>query len=302
MCNAPLHFLDWQHSSLLDPLPKSWRPDKPTTFLMFHKTGQQLHELAERYNCSIIMNGQGGDHVFLAPQPTESLADYWLDKGFRGITQPMKELSNANRMPWWMLMRDTARSVATYYGARKSKSKIAETVNYFNPALHYNTPTDDFYLDKSMTQFYPAKKSHVKALFHAQSYADRNQRMYTRIITHPLLSQPIVELGLQIPTYQSFNNGFDRVFFRNSVSRIQKPKALWRAIKGETTSSMAKSFATHAHEVQEIVLQGYFAQNGLLNKQWFIEEMARIRHGQIQNLWPVIKLLTSQLWMNQWKL
>lgn len=302
ICNAPLHFLDWQDSSLLDPLPTSWRPDKPTTFLMFYNTSRQLHELAERYNCSTIMNGQGGDHVFLAPQPTESLADYWLDKGLRGITKPLKELSNANRMPWWMLMRDTTSSIATYYSGRKSKNETSEPVNYFNPALHYNKTTDDFYLDKSMSHFYPAKKSHVKSLFHAQSYADRNQRMDTRIITHPLLSQPIVELGLQIPTYQSFNNGFDRIFFRNSVSRIKKPKALWRSIKGETTSSMAKSFATHAQEVQDIVLQGYFAQNGLLNNQWFIEEMAKIRHGQIQNLWPVIKLLTSQLWINQWKL
>lgn len=303
ICNAPLHFLDYKNSSLLDPLPSSWRPDKPTTFLMFHKTGQQLHELAKRYNCSEIMNGQGGDHVFLAPQPTESLADYWLDKGLRGISKPMKELSNANRMPWWMLMRNTAGSIATYYGARRSKTQTMNAINYFNTeTLNYNITSDDFYLDKSMTRFYPAKKNHVKALFHAQSYADRNQRMDTRIISHPLLSQPIVELGLQIPTYQSFNNGYDRIFFRNSVSRIQKPNALWRTMKGETTSSMAKSFATHANEVQEIVLQGHFAQNDLLNKQWFVEEMAKIRHGQINNLWPIIKLLTSQRWLNQWKL
>ena len=73
-------------------------------------------------------------------------------------------------------------------------------------------------------------------------------------------------------------------------------------MKGETTTSMAKSFATHTQEVQDIILQGYLACNDLLNKQWFIEEMAKIRHGQIQNLWPVIRLLTSQLWMNQWKL
>ena len=73
-------------------------------------------------------------------------------------------------------------------------------------------------------------------------------------------------------------------------------------MKGETTSSMAKSFATHANEVQCMILQGYFGQNDLINKEWFTDEMTKIRHGQILNLWPVIRLLTSQLWMNQWKL
>jgi asparagine synthetase B (glutamine-hydrolysing) len=38
MCNAQLHFIDWQDASLLDPLPHAWRPNKPTTFLMFSKS------------------------------------------------------------------------------------------------------------------------------------------------------------------------------------------------------------------------------------------------------------------------
>lgn len=126
--------------------------------------------------------------------------------------------------------------------------------------------------------------------------------MVARTITHPLLSQPIVEMGLCIPAYQSFDNGFDRIFFRNTVSRIKKPQALWRTLKGETTSSMAKSFAVQAGEVQDVIMQGYFARNGILNKQWFVQEMAKVRHGQIENLWPIMRILTSQLWLNQWKL
>jgi len=300
MCNAQLHFIDWQDASLLDPLPHAWRPNKPTTFLMFNKTGQQLHDFALQHGCSEIMNGQGGDHVFLAPQPIDSLADYWLDKGLRGITKPLAELSNTNRMPWWMLVRDTTKNIFKHYTTHDDKLLNNESGIYFDPAFMHNKKEEDFYLQKSIAQFYPAKKTHVKSLFHGVAFADRDQRIAGRTITHPLLSQPIVELGLRIPTYQSFNNGFDRIFFRNSVSRIKKPHALWRTIKGDTNSSMAKSFAANAGHVQDMILDGYFGTSGIINKQWFCKEMAKIRHGHIDNLWPVIRFLTAQRWLDQW--
>lgn len=300
VCNVPLYFHDWQNSSLLDPLPISWRPNKPNTFLMFNKAHQRLDSLAREHGCSEIINGHGGDHVFLAPQPINAVADYWLDKGFRGITSPMKELSSTNRMPWWMLAKDTIKSIAGYYGKKNTSSH--ESTAYFDPSLHYSPKEDSFYLNSSIKNFYPAKKKHVKNLFHAMAFADRNQRMATRTITHPLLSQPIVEMGLKIPTYQSFKHGYDRIFFRNSVSRIKKPGALWRTMKGETTGSMAKSLAAQASEIQDIILQGYFAKNGILNREWFIHEIAKIRHGHVDNLWPVIRFLMAQLWLNQWKL
>lgn len=302
ICNAQLHFIDWQDSSLLDPLPPSWRPNKPTTFLMSDNTNKQLHSFAIENNCNEIMNGQGGDHVFLAPQPIDSLADYWLDKGLRGITRPLKELCSTNRMPWWMLMRDTTKKIFNHYTTHTDTVVNNESNIYFDQAFTHKKNIDSFYLQESISCFYPAKKIHVKSLFHGVAYADRNQRIAGRTITHPLLSQPIVELGLRIPTYQSFNNGFDRIFFRNSVSRIKKPHALWRTIKGETNSSMAKTFAAHADRVQDMILSGYFGTNGIINKQWFIQEMAKIRHGHIDNLWPVIRFLTAQRWLDQWNL
>ena len=302
ICNARLHFIDWQHSSLLDPLPQHWRPNKPTTFLIFAQTSQQLQNFVVENGCDQIMNGQGGDHVFLAPQPIDSLADYWLDKGLRGITQPLNALASTNRMPWWMLIRDTTAKIAQYYWNKNNKAVHNDGKIYFDPAFAYQHNNNDFYLQKSIAFFYPAKKIHVQSLFHGVAYADRNQRIAGHTVTHPLLSQPIVELALRIPTYQSFNNGFDRIFFRNSVSRIKKPNALWRTIKGETNSSMAKSFAMHANDVQDVILDGYFGKNNIVNKQWFMQEMAKVRHGHIQNLWPVIRFLTAQRWLDQWNL
>ncbi len=157
-----------------------------------------------------IKNGQGGDHVFLAPYPNDCLADYWFDKGLRGITNPLKELSSINRMPLWEITRDTIKNIIAHY---YNKNEICENeYAYFSKDFRYNYKSDEFFLQSKINKFYPAKKDHIKGIFHGILFADRNLRIPDCTITHPLLSQPVVEMGLRIPTYQSFKNGFDRIF------------------------------------------------------------------------------------------
>ncbi len=300
LCNVPLHFIDWQNSQLLDPLPPSWRPNKPNTFLIYYNTSQQLFDLATQYNCSEIMNGQGGDHVFVAPLPIDSLADYWLDNGFGDITKLMNELRNINRMPLWILMRTMIASIAHYYC--NTKKKIILNTSFLDPSFAQSYKEQEFYLIKKLKRFYPAKIKQIESLFHAAAYADRNQRIFDVTMTHPLLSQPLVELGLRIPTYQSFRNGYDRIFLRKAISRIKQPKALWRNRKGETTSSVIKLYAHNAAKIHDTLLQGRLVRDGLVNKKWLQEQMLKIRHGKADNLWSITHLLTAQMWLNQWKL
>ena len=49
----------------------------------------------------------------------------------------------------------------------------------------------------------PGKAQHVLAIYSATLYIDRGYRISARPI-NPLLSQPLVELALSMPTYQSF--------------------------------------------------------------------------------------------------
>ncbi len=73
-------------------------------------------------------------------------------------------------------------------------------------------------------------------------------------------------------------------------------------MKGETTGSMTKSFATHAPELLDTILQGRLVYEGVVNKEWVEEQMTYIRHGKIDNLWPIIRILTAQRWLNMWEL
>lgn len=296
-CEASLHFIDWQDVSLLDPLPSSWRPDRPTTFFLFSGLNQQLTKLAAENGCSQIMNGQGGDHVFLSPAPLNALEDRWIEKGIRGSFSSLQELSSLYRMPWWSLLYQSVRGVTHYYRGTQAK-EITDT-SFIAPA-HRPQNTNEFYLNQLTSSCYPAHAARIKHLFHAVAYAERNQRFPNVLTTHPLLSQPVIELAFKIPTYQSFQNGFDRIFFRKAVSKLTDSKALWRHIKGHTTGSMMKACANSADEIESLIMNGVLVKQGIINVEWFKDQLTKVRHGMNENMWPILHMITTQLWFNQW--
>lgn len=298
ICKAPLYFLDWKDFSVLDPLPNNIRPNKPSTLHLYPKSAVALSDIAKQNGNLILMNGQGGDHVFISPQPQEALADYWIDHGFYNISKPAQELIAAYRMPAWLLTKQTIKNIWNYY---KRNGSIIYDTPFLTKEFMESFKPEEFYLKEDLINFYPGKAAHISSLAHAISYAERNQ-VFSHAVIHPFLSQPIVELGLKIPTYQSFGNGFDRILLRKAISKVKTSTAMWRKTKGETTSTIIKEFSSNADKISEIILDGKLVNSGMIDKQWLNDQLIRIRHGQAENLWPIMHILTSQIWLNQWQI
>jgi asparagine synthase (glutamine-hydrolysing) len=216
-----------------------------------------------------------------------------------GITKPLQELSGVYRMPWPALVQENAKAVAGYY--RKSRYIKYEATPHLDAAFLQELKSQDFYLNDILKNFYPGKARQIESLCHGVSYAERGQGAHG-CATHPLLSQPVIELGLKIPTYQSFHDGYDRIFFRRAVSRLKNSKSLWRRIKGQTTGSVVKECASHIHEIRDLLLNGKLIASGMINRRWYEQEITKIQHGHSENLWPVLHLLTAELWFKQWRL
>ena len=300
VCNAQLYFPDWQGSSPLDPAESDWRPNRPTTFSLFNSVNAKLDDIAVSHGCTDVLNGQGGDHIFLAPPPEHALADYWVQKGLRGSFAVLQELSGIYRMPYSSLLWKNVKASIAYYAGKKViqngyRDSHAQSVVQKQTVQHH-------YLSNAIKKFPQGKKEHIQSLAHAVLFAERQQKTSRWIYSHPLLSQPIVELGLQIPTYQSFDQGYDRIFFRKAVSKIKKPQALWRRIKGQTTSTMISALASNADGLERLLIEGSLMKKGLIDKEWLNEKLTQIRHGKIENAWPIVNLVSAQQWLNQWGL
>ena len=300
LCNAELKLLDWKNISPFEESSYNWRTNRPSTFLLFPRVCNQLNIIISANEQTEMFNGQGGDHIFLAPPPEQALSDYWIQKGLRRSFPILQELSGIYRTSYSSLFWKNIKATAEYHLGKKSLPE-----GYANSYSHnlLNKQTEkEHYLDSVIKNFPQAKKKQIQGLAHAVIFSERGQKNPDLIYCHPLLSQPVVELALQIPAYQSFKDGYDRIIFRKAISRIKKPKAMWRRIKGHVTSTVIKSLSTHLDEIQQLLLNGSLLKAGLIEKELLEKYLLEIKHGKIENNWAILKSLSAQKWLNLWGL
>ena len=294
-CNIPLIQMDFQDSKLFEPLPFDWRPDKPSTGMTGRSSVERLKAIAHN---SILMSGQGGDHVFLAPPPQESIADYWLDNGLRGISGITHELSSIYRTSWLALAKKNVECLKNYYFPKINNDQDCQNP-MLCPEFASKMAPAPFYLDTILKKFSPGKATQIKLLYHAIAYADQ---LDETVVTYPLLSLPVVEAALKIPTYMSIKNGYNRYYLRKAISRINPTKVIWRLNKGEVSASFIKALQKEYDPLVKLVSSGALIKHGVLDKQWLESKLVKIRHGDASDLLPLFRIIGAELWLKQWGL
>lgn len=167
MCNVSLHLLDSRDELLVTDLPGEWRPNRPSTFLLSHSTTENFYSFATAQGCYEFVNGQGGDHIFIAPLTRTSLADYWLDRGYKGATAQLNNISAAYRTSWPSLMYESTQAIIKYYRGKHTLQEYSATP-FLEANYTHSLSKHSFYLQDNLKFFYPAKAIQIKSLSHVQ--------------------------------------------------------------------------------------------------------------------------------------
>lgn len=300
-CGSPLKIIDLAPLPLIDELSYYGRFTKPNSFLLIPGLSKQLAYYADTTSCPDILSGQGGDHVFLAPPEEISLADYWLDHGFKGISEPLNQLSAQYRTSWWSLVKKSLKALAGYFSGLLPQQE-SDNKDIFEPTTLALLKPYRPYLDKELQRYYPAKASQIRALSHAVAYADRDERFNNKVVIHPLLSQPLVEYALRIPTYRTIKKDYNRYFFRKAVSRLKQSPVIWRKSKGEVSASYLKLMNNQYDTIRQLLHEGSLIKAAILKSSWIDDNLTQVRHGTASNLLPFLRVIACQLWLNKWKL
>lgn len=148
----------------------------------------------------------------------------------------------------------------------------------------------------------PGKAQHTFAIDQAVQYVDRGYRTPGKSVLNPLLAQPLVELALSSPTYQTFADGHNRFHFRKAMDKHKKGNFIWRKSKGETSGMIILSIRDSYNDISQLVLDGRFAQQGLIDRCSLQQSLNEFRHGKTDNLWPMMNLLVVERWLQSWEL
>jgi asparagine synthase (glutamine-hydrolysing) len=102
-------------------------------------------------------------------------------------------------------------------------------------------------------------------LVSAQGYAEDGPHGQKTRTVAPLLSQPLIEDCLSIPSWHWFAKGCNRAAARQAFARELPPRVIWRHGKGAPDSFVVRLFEANRRELRDHLCDGVLARSGMLD-------------------------------------
>jgi asparagine synthase (glutamine-hydrolysing) len=119
--------------------------------------------------------------------------------------------------------------------------------------------------------------------------------------TMPLLSQPLVELCLRIPTYVLIRHGMDRATARRAFAPDLPAQIIKRRNKGRIDSHIRDVLDANLDFVREMLLDGRLVQEGLLNRRNLELYLTRERSPADFEYSEILQeQLCVEAWLSRW--
>jgi len=223
-----------------------------------------INRLASRMGPCSLWTGQGGDHVFLQTTSCLSAADYVSIHGWRiGLLSAINDAARLSRQHYWSVFKSTWKS---HRGGGKHLAQKDRLAFFVNPALlpddlvryishPWDCDADDLPLAKQAQIGYLAEVLNRHRPVSPQECVSQH---------HPLLSQLLVELCLQIPTYLLLQGGHERALARAAFSDRVPLEITRRTDKGSILSYITQLVRRDANLIRELLLEGVLAGQGII--------------------------------------
>jgi asparagine synthase (glutamine-hydrolysing) len=236
---------------------------RPTARSFGQESARHVAEIASDTRATAIFDGGGGDNVFCSLQSVRPAADclmteappaaFWRTAGSIAqlaqtslFTVAVRAWRTSRRRspdyPWPMDLRFLSPE------ARRASAGAAA-----HPWLV--APSDAL----------PGKAAHVALITAAQSVVEGFDAEDALPICSPLISQPMIELCLRIPSWLWFEDGQNRAIARRAFSRDLPAETIGRRSKGAPDSFVADIYQANRAEIRSMLKEGVLHELGLLD-------------------------------------
>jgi len=207
-----------------------------------------------------IFGGIGGDSVFHFDSTVAPVLDSWARWGLsRRTLATLRDVARASDATIWEALRLSWR--AHRAGPRRGWRR---DVDYLDakalPDKPFPHPWDD-----GAGAVSQAKRNHAESIRRIIDFLDRPLRWEGRDVVSPLLSQPVVELCLSIPSGSWFVGGRNRAVARAAFADRLPAEVVWRKGKGRMEALCAAAYLRQRAQLRDLLLGGRLAERGLLD-------------------------------------
>jgi asparagine synthase (glutamine-hydrolysing) len=113
---------------------------------------------------------------------------------------------------------------------------------------------------------------------------------------HPLLSQPLMEVCLQIPTYLLLRGGRERALARQAFADRVPAQILRRRDKGSIVSHATEMLRQSETFVRELLLDGALAGAGVIVRKELEPYIVQGQPFREEHLLPLLACIAAEVW------
>lgn len=204
-----------------------------------------------------LMTGKGGDGLLIQPASAAVFSDLWRSRGWRSLLSPaLPALARWNERSVWSLIaeargRDVRRPPD---GDNHLVTPLSNSTGHLHPWL------------RSIGDLGPGKRMQILSVVHGVGLHGPSLQTAVVDVLHPLLSTPVVETCLALPTIQLTLGRRDRALARKAFADRLPAKILERRSKGEMTAFYGRMIEGGLDVLRPWILEGHLARRGLIDR------------------------------------
>lgn len=273
----------------------------------FPKPIGQIHEVAYHAlvmrraagcGADAVYTGNGGDNVFYNSSSVRPFFDCLRARGIGAEAfSTLRNIAVVTETPLPSAIWAAARSIGPMRQAYSWRRNIEAVAQDVIADMKPDT-LQHVWLDEQQRSR-PGKAGQVAFLLRVQNHLEGYLREYGMPMINPLMSQPVVEAALAIPTWKMVEGGRDRALARRAYHDRLPPLVRDRRRKGSPSGFAMEVLSRNSAAVRERLLDGELARRRLVDRQAIETALGR---GPAMGLSYVrlLTLLDMEAWIAHW--
>jgi asparagine synthase (glutamine-hydrolysing) len=296
LLEVPMHSAADRFDSRLLAAPRSPKPGVTALFRFLEI--DLINRIAEEVGARTLWTGQGGDHIFLQTAAAFSAGDYLDARRLRpGFMAAVGDAARLSKQSYWSVLKSA-------FSPRRAAASASDTLArtpYFVDSSALPKQVDDYVLhpwavDADAAELPRGKQMQIRFLSEVVNRHRPIARRERAPQHHPLLSQPLMELCLQIPTYLLLRGGRERALAREAFADRVPFEILRRRDKGSIVSHATEMIRQSEPFIRELLLEGVLAGAGVIVRADLEPYIVQGQPFREEHLMPLLACIAAEVW------
>lgn len=273
------------------PVPRS--SVIPAIGVLQNAANEALESAGALYGVGDFFSGDGGDTVFCYLKTAAPAADAFRECGLMAGITAIGDLAALHECTVF-----NAGRLALKKMLRRPRMTWKEDRSFLNLACVSTVPEHHSWMEAPPNAL-PGDREKIYDLAGTQISRDATLRATGHSMHFPLLSQPVVEACLNVPTWMWITGGRNRAIARQAFADLLPQGILDRRSKGSYAGYIAALYTRNRLKIREFLEHGKLCEHGLLDRAILVDFLAKDLAPRDLSFLRIFDLCAAENWVRQ---